>query len=93
MSKIDELSRVLGRIEGAVTEIKSDIKLIRTDHAGLRSEFQVLEAGRLTRLESAFAVSEAKFHAKAKSTAILYASVLGIISSVVTAIIINFLVK
>ena len=32
-----EVQRSLGRIEGALTEIKSDIKLMRDDHAGLRT--------------------------------------------------------
>ena len=86
-----EVQRSLGRIEGALTEIKSDIKLMRDDHAGLRSEFQQLEAGRLTRLESQFATTQAVMHAKAKSTALIYSAITAIIISVATALILNFL--
>ena len=86
-----EVQRSLGRIEGALTEIKSDIKLMRDDHAGLRSEFQQLEAGRLTRLESQFATTQAVMHAKAKSTALIYSAATAIIVSTVTAYILHFL--
>ena len=86
-----EVQRSLGRIEGGLTEIKSDIKLMREDHAGLRGEFQKLEAGRLTRLESQFAVSQAEMHAKAKSTAMWWSMATAVIISVLSAIIINFL--
>ena len=84
------VARSLGRIEGTLTEIKSDIKLMRDDHAGLRAEFSSLEAGRLTRLETAFATSQAVFHAKAKSTALIYSVVTAIIISVATAFVLNF---
>lgn len=86
-----EVQRSLGRIEGSLIEIKADIKLMRDDHAGLRSEFQKLEAGRFTRLESSFAISEAQMHIKTKNTAMIYSVVSAIIISVVTAVVINFL--
>lgn len=88
-----EVQRSLGRIEGGITEIKSEVKLMRDDHTRLRQEFSSLEAGRLTRLESQFAVHQAEMSVKAKNTAIIYSTVIGIISSVATAIIINFIVK
>ena len=88
-----EVQRSLGRIEGGISEIKTEIRLLRDDHSGLRSEFNKLEAGRFTRLESEFATSQAVMHAKTKNTAILYSTVVGVIASVMTAIIINFLVK
>ena len=86
-----EVQRSLGRIEGGIGELKTEVSLLRDDHAGLRAEFNKLEAGRLTRLESDFATSKALMHARTKNTAILYATVIGIISSVITAIIIHFL--
>ena len=91
MTKLDELSRVLGRIEGSLTEIKNDIKLIRDDHKGLRSEFQTLEAGRLTRLESQFAVQQAEMGIKAKNVAMVWSAITAIFVSVISAIIIYFL--
>ena len=90
MAKFDELSRGIGRIEGSLVEIKNDIKLMREDHARLRSEFQTLEAGRLTRLESAFALSEAAIHTKSKNTAIIWSAIVSIITAIITAFIIHF---
>ena len=86
-----EVQRSLGRIEGGITEIKSDIGLMRTDHALLRKEFQTLEAGRLTKLESAFALSEAETHRHAKNTAMIWSSGMAIAVSIVTAVIIKYL--
>ncbi len=86
-----EVQRSLGRIEGGITEVKNEIRLIREDHAQLRSEFQSLEAGRLTKLESEFATTQAVTHAKAKNTAIIYSSVTGIIASIITALALSFL--
>lgn len=85
-----EVQRSLGRIEGGIGEIKTEIALMRTDHAGLRSEFNKLEAGRLTRLESAFAISEADGHTKARQIALWFSSITAIIISVATAFIIKF---
>lgn len=86
-----EVQRSLGRIEGGIDEIKGEIKNIRLDHAGLRAEFNKLEAGRLTRLESEFAVSKAEIHARAGSTARWVAAFTAIIVSVITAGIVHFL--
>lgn len=86
-----EVQRSLGRIEGGISEIKTELSLLRADHAGLRSEFNKLEAGRLTRLESAFATSEAVSHTKAKNTAMLYSTVTGVVVSILTATIIHFM--
>jgi hypothetical protein len=86
-----EVQRSLGRIEGGISDLNTQVSLLRTDHAGLRAEFNKLEAGRLTRLESAFATSEAVTHNKAKNTAMLFSSVIAIIISILTAIIIHYL--
>ena len=86
-----EVQRSLGRIEGGVVEIKNDIALLRTDHALLREEFNKLEAGRLTKLESAFAVAETKNHIKAKNTAMIFSSIIAVVISIVTAVILHFL--
>ena len=86
-----EVQRSLGRIEGGVSEIKHSIGLMRTDHALLRSEFNKLEAGRLTRLESDFAIHQAELHIKSRQTAILFSAITSIIISIVTAAIIYYL--
>ena len=88
-----EVQRSLGRIEGNLTQIMNEMKLIRDDHAGLRGEFQKLEAGRLTRLESAFATSEAVGHTKAKNTAMWTSVIVGGIVSVIVGIILAFILK
>ena len=85
------VQRSLGRIEGGIIEIKADIGLMRTDHALLQAEFQALEAGRLTKLESAFALSQAEIKRHAKNTALIWASGVAIVISVITAMIIKFL--
>lgn len=86
-----EIQRSLGRIEGGILELKADVTLIRTDHALLRAEFTKLEAGRLTKLESQFAVAQSEIHTKARQTAIWTSSAVAIIISITTAIIIHFL--
>ena len=88
-----EVQRSLGRIEGGLIEIKSDIKLMREDHAGLRSEFQTLEAGRLTKLESQFAMSQTEMHSKSKNIALWWSLITAITVSVVSAILINLLIR
>ena len=86
-----EVQRSLGRIEGGIIEIKSDIGLMRTDHALLRAEFTKLEAGRLTKLESAFAVHQAEVQAKTRNIALIYSGISAIIISVLSVLIINWL--
>ena len=86
-----EVQRSLGRIEGNIGQIMTDIKLMRDDHAGLRSEFQKLEAGRLTRPETQFATTQAIMHTKAKNIALIYSAFTAIIVSIATALILNFL--
>lgn len=85
-----EVQRSLGRIEGGIIEIKSDVALMRTDHALLRSEFNKLEAGRLTKLESAFAASQAEINAKARNIATWTSATISIGVAVLTAIILHY---
>lgn len=86
-----EIQRSLGRIEGGISELKTEVGLIRVDHSALRAEFNKLEAGRLTKLESEFAVSQAEIHAKARSIAVWVSSIVAIAISVITAMIIRYL--
>lgn len=86
-----EVQRSLGRIEGGISELKADIFLIRTDHTLLREEFNKLEAGRLTKMESEFATFRALAHVKARNTAVFFSSVIAVIISVVTAFILRYL--
>ena len=86
-----EVQRSLGRIEGGISELKTELSLLRTDHAGLRAEFNKLEAGRLTRLESDFASYQAVAHAKARSVAIWTSIIVGVIVGVLLAVIIKAL--
>ncbi len=88
-----EVQRSLGRIEGGISELKNDLSLLRTDHAGLRAEFNKLEAGRLTRLESDFATSQVVSHNKAKNTAMWVSTVIGIAIAVIAQIITKLIVK
>ena len=64
---------------------------MRDDHSKLRQEFSVLEAGRLTRLESEFALTKAEMHIRAKNIAMWWSTGTAIIVSVITAIIIKYL--
>ena len=86
-----EVQRSLGRIEGGIAELKADVSLMRTDHAMLRGEFNKLEAGRLTRLESEFATTKALNQAKARSTAFWTAFITGLITSGLSVLISHFL--
>ena len=86
-----EVQRSLGRIEGGILELKSELKSLREDHIRLRVEFNKLEAGRLTKLESQFAMAQTEIHVKAKTTAMWWSAITAIIISTITAIIINFL--
>lgn len=86
-----EIQRSLGRIEGGISELKADVGLIRTDHALLRGEFNKLEAGRLTKIESEFSIFKAISHAKSRNTAVFFSSLTAIIVSVIVAVIIHFL--
>ena len=86
-----EVQRSLGRIEGGITRLETELGLLRTDHVGLRAEFNKLEAGRLTRLESEFSLAKADMHNKAKNTAMWWSMGTAIIVSVITAIIIKYL--
>ena len=88
-----EVQRSLGRIEGGISELKTEVALLRDDHAGLRAEFNKLEAGRFTKLESDFASQRAMMHAKAKNVAIIYSVVSAVLVSVLTAFIINIIFK
>lgn len=92
-----EVQRSLGRIEGGISEVKTELSLLRTDHAGLRAEFNKLEAGRLTRLESDFASYQAVAHAKSKSTAMWAAMwtsiIVGVLVSIISAAIIYSIFK
>ena len=67
------------------------ITSIRTDHSLLRHEFNKLEAGRLTKLEAAFSISETKNHLRARHTAVLFSSITTVAISVVSAIIFHYL--
>jgi len=87
-----EVQRSLGRIEGSIIELKSDLRLFRDDFTGLRTEFNQLEAGRLTKLESAFAVSQAQIHTKARSIAMWTGGLISVVVSVITALIIKYLI-
>lgn len=85
-----DIQRTLGRVEQGILDIKQNMQFMRDDHAGLRAEFNKLEAGRLTRLESAFALSEAAIHTKSKNTAIIWSGIVSIITAIITAFIIHF---
>lgn len=87
-----EIQRSLGRIEGGISELKSSVDLIRQDHAGLRAEFNKLEAGRLTRLESAFAVQQTEIKIKARNTAIWMSAVISLGVSILSAILIKYVI-
>ena len=91
MNEEYEVQRSLGRIEGGLAEIKNDIRLMRDDHAGLRSEFQKLEAGRLTRLESDFSSYKAVAHQKTRQIAVWVSIIIGVAIGVISALIIKFL--
>ena len=86
-----EVQRSLGRIEGGITRLETEISLLRTDHSELRGEFNKLEAGRLTRLESEFATQKVVMHSKSKNTAIIYSMISAILTSVATAAVLHFL--
>lgn len=85
------VARSLGRIEGGISELKTEVSLMRQDHAKLRQEFSSLEAGRLTRLESSFAVSQAEMHIKSKTIAMWWSAIVSVVVSVVVAIIVYLL--
>lgn len=91
MKQDSETQRSLGRIEGGIIELKNSLTLLRTDHASLREEFTKMESGRLTKLESSFAVMESNMHAKAKSTAMFFSFITAIVVSVITAVLIHYL--
>jgi len=85
------VARSLGRIEGGISEVKTELRLLRDDHVKLRQEFSSLEAGRLTKLESQFAISQAEMHVKAKNTAIYWSIISSIITGIIIAGILNYL--
>ncbi len=86
-----EVQRSLGRIEGSLIEIKNEMKAIRENAAGLRTEFQTLEAGRLTRLESAFATFQGESLVKAKYSAVWVAALVGVAVAVGSQIVTHYL--
>lgn len=92
MNEEFEVQRSLGRIEGGISEVKTELSLLRTDHAGLRAEFNKLEAGRLTRLESQFAVHQSEVKSKARNTAIWMSTIVSLATSILLAVIVKYLI-
>lgn len=79
-----DFERSLGRVEGKLDSVISVV----TD---LKSSFDSLEKGRLSRLEVAFATLHTEVSVKAKNSAMWSATIISVVVSVVTAIIIKSL--
>lgn len=86
------LERSLGRVEGKLDSVITEIGHARGEVKSLRDDFGSMEKGRLSTLEVRYATLETTVSLKAKNSAMVWAAVMSIAASVVAALVIRFLI-
>ena len=85
------IERSIGRLEGKVDGITNDIKIMSESMNALRASFDILEKGRLSRLEVNFATLQAEINTRAKNIALWAGAIVSGCISIVSGIIIYVL--